>query len=331
MCPYDHGEDRIVVEPGQSNAEGFGGPRVTVVERRESCSLFCHASLGTNFSQLREFFPGSDAVDTSKVGAVDQEMQDATVEPISPPRMPMRGRGGFAGRGGHQGRAGFTAALAGQPRSNTILVVEKIPDEFCNLDKVNEFFKKFGTITNIQVDRYQHKATVQFSNQHEARQAYSSPDAVFGNRFVKVFYMALESARAQGPGNAGPMDAASEGPTKLAPEPAKPTLTPEEQKEREAKLKEILEQEEKLKKEALQAKILLAKRQAQEALARQAAEGTPKSIKELLEEKERARLDRDLDMLAAGGEQGDQGLKQMLESKVAELQAEVGITRIHSL
>jgi hypothetical protein len=194
------------------------------------------------------------------------------------------------------------------------LVVENIPPEFCNLDKVNEFFKKFGTITNIQVERQFWRATVQYATPYEAKAAHSSPDPVFGNRFVKIFYMSLEAANTAS-GAAIGMDTDSGKPA----EPPKPALTPEEQAERDAKLKEIRQAEEKVKKEQLHAKILLAKLQAKEQLAAKAAEGGVKPAMSQ-KESEKTRLDRDLEMIASG-EPGD--LKNLLQSKVAELQAEV--------
>jgi hypothetical protein len=269
----------------------------------------CHDFLLTLF-----FFIGFDAVPIEsrdqrivKSGG-DQEMTDAG--PDSGPRTSMRGRGGFTGasRGGRSS----ISAQHGQPRSLTTLVVENIPPEFCNLDKVNEFFKKFGTITNIQVERQFWRATVQYATPYEAKAAHSSPDPVFGNRFVKIFYMSLEAANAAS-GAATGMD------TDKPAEPPKPTLTPEEQAEREAKLKEIREAEEKVKKEQLHAKIQLAKLQAKEQLAAKAAEGGAKQAM-WQEESEKARLDRDLEMIASG-EPAD--LKNLLQSKVAELQAEV--------
>jgi hypothetical protein len=67
-------------------------------------------------------------------------------------------------------------------------VVENIPDEFNTIDKVNEFFKSFGSLTNIQVDQPAHKALIQYSTRDEASAAYNSPEVIFGNRFVKVYW-----------------------------------------------------------------------------------------------------------------------------------------------
>lgn len=311
MCPYDHGDDRIVVESG-----GVGGAEVfTPRDRRELSRI---VAVGYHRLAYRTLpLTGPDVMTLNPEGA-DQDMMDTSNDRGTRPSG--RGRGGFASNRGST--IGRPAIAKGQPRSDNTLVVEKIPDEFCSIEKINEFFKKFGTIVNIQVDPRNSKATIQFSKPYEARQAYNSPEVVFGNRFVKVYYLALEQGQ-QGPGTLGgsaAMDISPSASPKLPAEPPKPTLTPEEQAEREAKLKEIREQEEKVKKEQLHAKIMLAKLQAKEAMQAKAAEDAAK--KTTAEEQKKLELDKDLEMHAAG-EQGQ--LKNMLESKVAELQAEVSL------
>jgi RNA-binding protein 26 len=69
------------------------------------------------------------------------------------------------------------------------LVVDKIPSEFCNLEKVNEFFKKFGNLVNIKIDPRGQNATIQFENKMQAEAARDCPDVIFGNRFVKVYFL----------------------------------------------------------------------------------------------------------------------------------------------
>ncbi|KAI8052230.1 hypothetical protein BDF22DRAFT_687200 [Syncephalis plumigaleata] len=106
----------------------------------------------------------------------------------------MRGRGGVnarMGRGrGRGGRGGFdsTGMNASNANVRTILRVENISPEQCALDQVNDYFRRFGTIVNIQVDPVNRQALVQFSSNAEAYAAYSCQDAVFGNRFIKVFW-----------------------------------------------------------------------------------------------------------------------------------------------
>ncbi|CAE6529417.1 unnamed protein product [Rhizoctonia solani] len=92
---------------------------------------------------------------------------------------------------------GETDALDGQdsgsgsssePRRDKTLVVEKIPPERLSLEELNNWFKRFGTVTNVAIDAPSAKALISFSTHDEARDAWRSEDAVFGNRFVKLYW-----------------------------------------------------------------------------------------------------------------------------------------------
>lgn len=106
-------------------------------------------------------------------------------------------RGARGGRGGPRGRGrGGFAASGGRShhnRHNSTIIVENIPPEHCVIDKVNEYFKQFGTITNISLQPETSKAVIQYSNHAEADAAYSSPEVIFNNRFVKVYWQKAES------------------------------------------------------------------------------------------------------------------------------------------
>lgn len=101
---------------------------------------------------------------------------------------PMSGGGGFR----RPGRGTFTgdnhSFRNGVPRDDKTLVVEKIPDDRLTLEAVNEWFKRFGTVTNVAIDTPSSKALVSFSNHSEAHSAWKSEEAVFGNRFVKLYW-----------------------------------------------------------------------------------------------------------------------------------------------
>ncbi|CAA7264692.1 unnamed protein product [Cyclocybe aegerita] len=113
---------------------------------------------------------------------------DSNVPPA--PRPPSGGRGGFrGGRGGGRGTfGGEVHKFRPEKRNDKTLVVEKIPEDKLSLEQVNEWFKKFGTVTNVAIDAMGGKALVSFSDHEEAHAAWKSEDAVFGNRFVKVFW-----------------------------------------------------------------------------------------------------------------------------------------------
>lgn len=101
---------------------------------------------------------------------------------------PRGGRGGVSGRGGARG------TFEKRATSNTTLVIENVPVENLDLIKINEYFKKFGTITNIQIDVDSKKALVSYSQPGEAKAAHTSPEVIFNNRFVKVYFQKLDDA-----------------------------------------------------------------------------------------------------------------------------------------
>lgn len=116
--------------------------------------------------------------------------QPQDVDRMSPMSMPHpNGRRPFRGPrqgGGHFG--GEISTFRPEKRNDKTLVVEKIPEDKLSLGSVNEWFKRFGTVTNVAVDVASAKALVSFSSHDEALAAWRSEDAVFGNRFVKVFW-----------------------------------------------------------------------------------------------------------------------------------------------
>ncbi|KAG9104147.1 hypothetical protein FRC06_005039 [Ceratobasidium sp. 370] len=102
----------------------------------------------------------------------------------------MRGRGTPAGSwsGDAEPFDGQGQGSSSEPRRDKTLVVEKIPPERLSLEEINNWFKKFGTVTNVAIDVPSAKALISFSTHDEARDAWRSEDAVFGNRFVKLYW-----------------------------------------------------------------------------------------------------------------------------------------------
>lgn len=102
------------------------------------------------------------------------------------------GRGGIRG-GAPRGRQpgafnGDSATFRPERRKDKTLVLEKIPEDKLSLSQVNDWFQRFGTVTNVAIDQAQKKALISFSTHEEAHAAWKSEDAVFSNRFVKVFW-----------------------------------------------------------------------------------------------------------------------------------------------
>lgn len=73
-------------------------------------------------------------------------------------------------------------------RSDTRLVIDRIPAEFCTISAVNDYFQKFGSVVNITMQPEFQRARIEYATRDQANAAYTSPDVIFGNRFVKVFW-----------------------------------------------------------------------------------------------------------------------------------------------
>ena len=124
--------------------------------------------------------PSNGAYDAMAVDVpVPPNMLAAMRNNIRHQRDNSRGRGTFNGE---------AASFRPERRNDKTLVVEKIPEDKLSLGAINDWFKKFGTVTNVAVDTSGAKALVSFSNHEEAYAAWKSEEAVFGNRFVKVFW-----------------------------------------------------------------------------------------------------------------------------------------------
>ncbi|KAF8640345.1 hypothetical protein AX17_000017 [Amanita inopinata Kibby_2008] len=111
----------------------------------------------------------------------------------NPMNMAMMNSNGMygGGQGIPRGRGAFSGDVHNyrpERRTGTTLVVEKIPEDKLSLEQVNDWFKRFGTVTNVAIDTMNAKALVSFSKHEEAHAAWKSEDAVFNNRFVKVFW-----------------------------------------------------------------------------------------------------------------------------------------------
>ncbi len=122
--------------------------------------------------------------------AIKMEVDAPKSVPPSYPSRPHRGPPSSPARGriGRPGVFGGEVQRFHPERRDKTLVVEKIPEDKLSLDSVNGWFKRFGTVTNVAVDASSAKALVSFSTSEEAHAAWKSEEAVFSNRFVKVFW-----------------------------------------------------------------------------------------------------------------------------------------------
>ena len=101
---------------------------------------------------------------------------------MCPTNSPARGCGGRPGAFG-----GEVQHFHLEQRDRT-LVVEKISEDRLAPDAVHGWFERFGTVTNVVVDATSAKALVSLSTHKEAHAAWKTGNAIFGNRFFKVFW-----------------------------------------------------------------------------------------------------------------------------------------------
>lgn len=80
--------------------------------------------------------------------------------------------------------------------TNTVLVMENIPEEHLNIKDISDAMGKFGSILNITIQPRSTRAVVHFSSNYEAHQAYTNPESYFNNRFVKVYWFKDDSVAA---------------------------------------------------------------------------------------------------------------------------------------
>lgn len=237
MCPYDHGTDHIIVDEHTHTGmvNGYAPPQGVVPEYDPTASSAFPVPMDGDQFGGRGRGRGRGRGDRG------------------------RGRGGRGGRG----RGGSTTqhghSMGGQ---NTSLIIENIPPTHLSDEAVGNFFSKFGPIQDIQVDPYAKTAIVKFESNPVAYAAYNSPEAIFDNRFVKVFWARMDIPQDQ--------DMQMDG---TSPHRREPLITPAEQARidtAKAKEEEIkLRKQEKLKAmlEIQKQKELLIQRQIEEQKA----------------------------------------------------------------
>lgn len=146
----------------------------------------------------------------------------------------------------HSGRARAPFSLPGptRDRSNTTIVVERIPEDNFSEEDVRSFFGKFGTILEVRMQAYKRLAVVVYGTHDAADAAYNSPKAVFDNRFVKVYWHRSDTdlGSPQHPRNGFDAGGESYGDTEI--------LDPEEIERRQAEAQKAFEERRKKEEEA---------------------------------------------------------------------------------
>ncbi|XP_027357592.1 zinc finger CCCH domain-containing protein 41 [Abrus precatorius] len=75
------------------------------------------------------------------------------------------------------------------------LFVNGIPQKSNKRESLLAHFKKFGKVIDIYIPLNSERAFVQFSKREEAEAALKAPDAVMGNRFIKLWWANRDSIR----------------------------------------------------------------------------------------------------------------------------------------
>jgi len=181
--PYNRGGNRLPTRnyngrgPRGRNGRGY-------VEYGANVVL---GSPGVNYSELPLSMP-LELQALPQQGNESDIINTATINPIGN----IGANSGFVGRdNGERSRIGEERNsekkfFKSKPRD--LLVITNIPNELNTIDCLNEHFKKFGTVVNIQVQPHLNRAYVQYSSYSEALKLFRSPEAVLGNRFIKVFW-----------------------------------------------------------------------------------------------------------------------------------------------
>jgi RNA recognition motif-containing protein len=130
-------------------------------------------------------------------------------------------------------------------RSNRAFVKD-VPRHSCNAKQVYDYFQRFGHVQSVRVYPSSKCALVEFSQDSEAEAAVKSPEAAFGNRFVKIFWFRNSD-----------LDGVNEAEMDFFDPSRRPSLTEDE---RMAKLQEA----QTLQKELQEKKRLLAQQQEEE-------------------------------------------------------------------
>lgn len=369
LCKFSHGEDAMVPSQLFQNMMYGNGMQSGVYDPHESRmdmrwqhqrAPIMHRGHQEEALRSRGELPVIQDL-TPQVPEADMQGQPQPVVPVQdvyppmpmnhmevdmPPQMPGRGMGrptgGYRGRGRPHQNGTFDTQVANfrpEQRNDKTLVVEKIPEDKLTLEEVNNWFKRFGQVTNVAIDPRGSKALVSFAEHADARAAWKSEDAVFGNRFVKVFW----HRPLEGHGQAGAKALAASAPlvANFSKQEVKPTPPATATASTSAPQKPSTAATALAAKQQLLEKQIAEQKSLMDSLATASAEEKKTimaRLRKLGEEmkpsdtvdKEKQRLDKELDMLGTEPAPSTSGeTTEDLKAKLEKLKAEaasLGIT-----
>ncbi|XP_042487020.1 zinc finger CCCH domain-containing protein 41-like, partial [Macadamia integrifolia] len=104
------------------------------------------------------------------------------------------------------------------------LFVNGIPQKSNKREALLSHFQRFGEVIDIYIPLSSERAFVQFSKREEAEAALKDPDAVMGNRFIKLWWANRDSIPDDGINSGNAVSAVSRGVT-TASVPSQPSIT----------------------------------------------------------------------------------------------------------
>ena len=377
---YDPNSAQMDMRPIQGHLPGMGGgmggrPRVPLLRRVQddngSPSEIKHNTNTSGELPVIQDLTPQDPMDTSQSHAQTTQtgynrgygplggMLNMSMEVDDTGGLLMQGgfRGGMrGGRGSHNGNNSDNHMRPQKGgRSDKTLVVEKIPEDKLSVDSINGWFKRFGTVTNVAVDPRGGKALITFAEHEEARKAWKSEDAVFNNRFVKVFWHRPMEGHGQGGAKAlaasASLVANINGNDQVAPSATKPMPSTASARKKNATptTSALAAKQQLLEKQIAEHRSLMdqlssttgdEKKEIMARIRKLGEEMNPppsatlappalptqkrSSLLEDREQKERERLDKELDGHTHGtaGEEAGEETTEDLKAKLARLKAE---------
>ena len=182
QCKFDHGNDAVVLEDTAVPPPGVPGAGAAVAPYQPGSPVYADPYVPAPVQMPPLHLPPPGYPNPRKRGMDDAEAYPPAKQSVYD-RLGTygRGRGRGRGRGGRGGRGG-----AGSSQ----IAVRNIPPNMNNIAHLNNHFARFGTLVNVQVqfEGDPASALVSFSNPSEAGAAFNTPEAVLGNRFIKMHF-----------------------------------------------------------------------------------------------------------------------------------------------
>ncbi|XP_026382522.1 zinc finger CCCH domain-containing protein 27-like [Papaver somniferum] len=188
VCPIDHGVDRIIVEDIQSLSQlnlpvslsraNFTGTRARTAHLNSECppsGLSAHSNLihsNTSRPLMTANRSGLPKLPSTSTGASAVDLYD----PDQPPWNIACGESSNA----------LIVKHTSHQKTLRTLYVSHIPPKENKIEPLLSHFQKFGVVDDIFITTDRKKAYIQFSKRESAEAAISSPDAVLGNRFIRL-------------------------------------------------------------------------------------------------------------------------------------------------